>query len=307
MPTPSWTGWPSVPSGPRPRMRNCAPRSTVPCPSVESTRPGCSTSSPVRPTRGWWRAPAPATTASSSAAPCPPPWRPTGWPRPGTRTRACTCSARPPPWSRTSRRPGSRTSCGCRPPPAAASSPAPRWPTWPDWRRGAAPSCATPGGTSRRRACRARRPCASWSGPRRTRPIGAALRLLGLGAATAEAVPVDDAGAMRADALAEALAGTSAPVIVCAQAGNVHTGAFDPLPAIGETVRAHGGWLHVDGAFGLWAPRAPAAGTWWTGSSARTPGPPMPTSGSTCRTTRGWCSWRSRRSTTAPLRSRRHI
>jgi glutamate/tyrosine decarboxylase-like PLP-dependent enzyme len=88
--------------------------------------------------------------------------------------------------------------------------------------------------------------------------IGAALRLLGLGAATAEAVPVDDAWAMRADALAEALAGTSGPVIVCAQAGNVHTGAFDPLPAIGETVRAHGGWLHVDGAFGLWAAASPS-------------------------------------------------
>jgi glutamate/tyrosine decarboxylase-like PLP-dependent enzyme len=83
--------------------------------------------------------------------------------------------------------------------------------------------------------------------------IGAALRLLGFGAATAEAIPVDRAGAMRADSLAQALEGSSGPVIVCAQAGNVHTGAFDPLRAIGEAVRAHGGWLHVDGAFGLWA------------------------------------------------------
>ena len=60
--------------------------------------------------------------------------------------------------------------------------------------------------------------------------IDRALRLLGLGAPTT--VAADDQGRMRPDALAEALAGAAGPTIVCAQAGEVNTGAFDPLPAI---------------------------------------------------------------------------
>ena len=63
---------------------------------------------------------------------------------------------------------------------------------------------------------------------------------------------------MRADALREALAAIDRPALVCAQAGNVNTGGFDPLPAIVEAVRGNGGWLHVDGAFGLWAAADPA-------------------------------------------------
>jgi cysteine sulfinate desulfinase/cysteine desulfurase-like protein len=43
------------------------------------------------------------------------------------------------------------------------------------------------------------------------------------------------------------------PVLICAQAGEVNTGAFDPFPAIGEWARRHQAWMHVDGAFGLWA------------------------------------------------------
>ncbi|MGH2946859.1 MAG: pyridoxal phosphate-dependent decarboxylase family protein [Solirubrobacteraceae bacterium] len=85
-----------------------------------------------------------------------------------------------------------------------------------------------------------------------------ALRMAGLGAARAVRVPVDGNGAMRADALAEALAAARGPAIVCAQAGNVNTGASDPLREVVAAVRDHGGWVHVDGAFGLWAAASPA-------------------------------------------------
>jgi glutamate/tyrosine decarboxylase-like PLP-dependent enzyme len=85
-----------------------------------------------------------------------------------------------------------------------------------------------------------------------------ALRLIGLGRDTALRVPADAQGRMRPDALAAALAdGGAPPTIVCAQAGNVNTGAFDPLDAIAAACRAHGAWLHIDGAFGLWAAAAP--------------------------------------------------
>jgi glutamate/tyrosine decarboxylase-like PLP-dependent enzyme len=83
--------------------------------------------------------------------------------------------------------------------------------------------------------------------------IHTALRMLGLGAERALRVPADGQGRMRADALTETLAGVDGPLIVCAQAGNVNTGACDPLAAIARIAHAHGGWLHVDGAFGLWA------------------------------------------------------
>ncbi|MFP5226405.1 MAG: pyridoxal phosphate-dependent decarboxylase family protein [Acidobacteriota bacterium] len=84
-----------------------------------------------------------------------------------------------------------------------------------------------------------------------------ALRLLGLGAARVHKIPADEQGRMRADLLAAALRATSGPAIVCAQAGNVNTGAFDPLPAIADAARERGAWLHVDGAFGLWAAASP--------------------------------------------------
>lgn len=83
------------------------------------------------------------------------------------------------------------------------------------------------------------------------------LRLLGFGAGTAELMPVDAQGRMDAEALSDALAAESAPAIVCAQAGNVNTGAFDPLEAIADTCERAGAWLHVDGAFGLWAAASP--------------------------------------------------
>ncbi|MGE5245548.1 MAG: pyridoxal phosphate-dependent decarboxylase family protein [Betaproteobacteria bacterium] len=87
-----------------------------------------------------------------------------------------------------------------------------------------------------------------------------ALRMLGFGTRHVVRVLADDQGRMRPDALAEALAGSNTPAIVCAQAGNVNTGAFDPIDSLAPLVRRHGAWLHVDGAFGLWAAASRALG-----------------------------------------------
>ena len=77
-----------------------------------------------------------------------------------------------------------------------------------------------------------------------------ALGLVGLGRDRVRRVPADDQGRMRADGLPEDVTG---PVVICAQAGEVNTGAFDPFPAILDWGRQHDAWVHVDGAFGLWA------------------------------------------------------
>jgi glutamate/tyrosine decarboxylase-like PLP-dependent enzyme len=87
--------------------------------------------------------------------------------------------------------------------------------------------------------------------------IYTSLRLLGLGEQTAIRIPVDAQGRMSPDALAKALAANAGPTIVCAQAGNVATGAFDEFGPIADACKEHGAWLHVDGAFGLWAAAAP--------------------------------------------------
>jgi glutamate/tyrosine decarboxylase-like PLP-dependent enzyme len=83
--------------------------------------------------------------------------------------------------------------------------------------------------------------------------IDVALRYLGLGKRNVHRVASDGQGRMRADGLRDALATLDGPVIVCAQAGNVNTGAIDPLREIAAITRERGAWLHVDGAFGLWA------------------------------------------------------
>jgi len=85
--------------------------------------------------------------------------------------------------------------------------------------------------------------------------VYASLQMVGLGSKRVIKVDADEQGRMRPDRLREALASLAdRPVIVSAQSGNVNTGAFDPLPEIVETVRAlPNAWLHVDGAFGLWA------------------------------------------------------
>ena len=87
--------------------------------------------------------------------------------------------------------------------------------------------------------------------------VDRALRLLGIGRAQLVVVDADDAGRTRPDALRAALAGIDGPTIVCAQAGEVNTGSFDPLADIVEIVRETDAWLHVDGAFGLWAAASP--------------------------------------------------
>jgi glutamate/tyrosine decarboxylase-like PLP-dependent enzyme len=85
------------------------------------------------------------------------------------------------------------------------------------------------------------------------------LQMLGLGRARVHTVAVDKQGQMRPDALRETLAGLDGPIIVSAQSGNVNTGGFDPLPEIVAAVREKpNAWLHVDGAFGLWAAATPA-------------------------------------------------
>jgi len=76
-----------------------------------------------------------------------------------------------------------------------------------------------------------------------------ALGMLGMGRKRVVRVPVDGQGRMRADALPH----LDARTILCLQAGNVNTGAFDPAAAICPAARAAGAWIHVDGAFGLWA------------------------------------------------------
>lgn len=81
------------------------------------------------------------------------------------------------------------------------------------------------------------------------------LRMLGIGSRRVIRVPADANGAMRADALERALG--NGPTIVCAQAGNVNTGACDPLGAIADIAHAHEAWVHVDGAFGMWAAASP--------------------------------------------------
>jgi len=81
-----------------------------------------------------------------------------------------------------------------------------------------------------------------------------ALGLVGLGRKRVVRVPADAQGRMQAGALPR----LSGPTIVCAQAGNLHSGAFDPLPAICDWAHATDAWVHVDGAFGLWAAAVPA-------------------------------------------------
>jgi len=89
-------------------------------------------------------------------------------------------------------------------------------------------------------------------GAERHDTVDLALRYLGLG--VPEVVPADEQGRIRADALQEALAaGPAGPSIVVLQAGNVHSGAFDPFREAIAAAHEHGAWVHVDGAFGLWA------------------------------------------------------
>jgi glutamate/tyrosine decarboxylase-like PLP-dependent enzyme len=87
--------------------------------------------------------------------------------------------------------------------------------------------------------------------------VPVACRMLGLGAERLRLVPTDDQGRMVTAELETALAEQEGPTIVCAQAGDVNTGAFDPIADIVERCRAREAWCHIDGAFGLWAAVSP--------------------------------------------------
>ena len=92
-------------------------------------------------------------------------------------------------------------------------------------------------------------------GEERHGTVDLAGRYLGLG--TPIAVPSDEQGRIRVDALRETLAAGSGPAIVLLQAGNIHSGAFDDFGDAIEAAHDAGAWVHVDGAFGLWAAASP--------------------------------------------------
>ncbi len=97
------------------------------------------------------------------------------------------------------------------------------------------------------------------AGEERHATIDRSLRLLGIGSDAVQSVPTGPNGAVDPDALVRTLeADPDEPTIVCAQAGNVNTGAFDDLLVACEAARRRGAWVHVDGAFGLWAAASPA-------------------------------------------------
>ncbi|WP_146807725.1 pyridoxal phosphate-dependent decarboxylase family protein [Cellulomonas persica] len=93
------------------------------------------------------------------------------------------------------------------------------------------------------------------AGAERHGSVDLALRYLGLGAA--ELVAADDQGRIDVATLEAELARSSRPTIVVLQAGNLHSGAFDDVGAASDAAHRHGAWVHVDGAFGLWAAATP--------------------------------------------------
>ena len=95
-------------------------------------------------------------------------------------------------------------------------------------------------------------------GAMRHSTIDRALRYLGIGRSQIRVVASFADGRADPEALRAALADVNGPTIVCAQAGEVNTGVFDDLAAVADAVEGTGAWLHVDGAFGLWAAAAPS-------------------------------------------------
>ncbi len=87
--------------------------------------------------------------------------------------------------------------------------------------------------------------------------VFSALQFLGLGRNRVTRVPTDEAGRMSVEAFASAAGSHSGPSIAIAQAGQINTGAFDRFPELVEIARERGAWLHVDGAFGIWARACP--------------------------------------------------
>jgi glutamate/tyrosine decarboxylase-like PLP-dependent enzyme len=95
-------------------------------------------------------------------------------------------------------------------------------------------------------------------GAKRHITVDSALRMVGIGSAEITVVAADDQGRMLSAELGEVLDEVDAPTIVCTQVGEVHTGASDPVPEIAAHCSRAGAWLHVDGAFGLWAAASPS-------------------------------------------------
>jgi glutamate/tyrosine decarboxylase-like PLP-dependent enzyme len=96
------------------------------------------------------------------------------------------------------------------------------------------------------------------AGDQRHGALDRAMRLLGLGSSQLTALPTDDRGRMRPSALeSELQRDSSSPTIVLLQAGDIHTGAFDPFCDLIPLAKAHKAWVHIDGAFGLWAAGSP--------------------------------------------------
>lgn len=95
------------------------------------------------------------------------------------------------------------------------------------------------------------------AGAERHGTVDRALRFLGFGSGHTLDVDVDEQGRMRPDHLQAVLARLDGPTIVVAEAGNVNSGAVDPLGDVVASAHAHGAWVHVDGAFGLWAQVSP--------------------------------------------------
>ena len=95
-------------------------------------------------------------------------------------------------------------------------------------------------------------------GAERHASVDRAVRYLGFGSDSMVSVATDGQGRMMPSALRDAISAGAGPAIVCAQAGNVNTGSFDPLDQIADITQAADAWLHVDGAFGLWAGASPA-------------------------------------------------
>ncbi len=96
------------------------------------------------------------------------------------------------------------------------------------------------------------------AGQQRHVTLDRALRYLGVGTEAMTVVPADVEGRISAQDVADALGAGGGPSIVCAQAGEVNTGAFDPIEEVCSIAHQRGAWVHIDGAFGLWAAASPA-------------------------------------------------
>jgi hypothetical protein len=135
------------------------------------------------------------------------------------------------------------------------------------------------------------------AGEQRHGTVDRALGFLGVGTAAVEPIPADAQGRMRVDALASAFdeALDDRPAIVCAQVGNVNTGAVDPVGQIRTSPTGTARGCTSTARSGCGRRRARGCGRWWPASGGRTRGRPTRTSGSTCPTTAAWSSVLTRR------------